>query len=107
MRYVIRLLLMASPFLVPSTQAIISAKPASTEQSTGYQCQNGGKTAKVSIHYTDTPNNLPCKVILEKSNQGAIPLLEARRNTAICEEKAEVMKQRLIDRGWYCHSFTP
>lgn len=104
MPYPTKSLLILAIFLVPNSQAVISNSAEASKNTRGYFCEIPGKTMSVNIHYGDSPSNLPCRVTIEGSNTQAISLIEAKRNTSLCEHKAETMKQRLVDRGWHCLS---
>ncbi len=104
MIYPTQLLFLAAAFLVPNSQAVLSDNLAIVMEEAGYYCEAAGKITKVNIHYGESANNLPCKVTVESKGSEAMVLLEAKRNVEICEHKADVMKQRLIDRGWSCLS---
>lgn len=104
MFYPIQLLFLTAAFLVPNSQAVISDNLEANMQTAGYYCEVSGKIAKVSIHYGEELNNLPCLVTIQRNNSDVIPLLEAKRSKNHCENKAKVMMQRLVDRGWHCLS---
>ena len=94
----------AAIFLVPNSQALKSDNMNVATDAAGYFCTLDGSIRNVSIIYGDSPQGLPCKVTYQQQDRSAITLLEAKRNTNICETKAKNMALRLNDRGWRCEA---
>jgi hypothetical protein len=98
------LLMSVATFLVPNSQIAMSNPTDTALKVSSYSCQLGYETKKVSLHYGEYSQGLPCQVSLQQGNQATTLLLEAKRNPNTCEDKAKDMTSRLLDRGWRCNS---
>ena len=104
MIYPIQALFLMAAFLVPHSQAVIPDGLEANMQAAGYYCETPREVARVSIHYGDKLSDIACRVTIQRNSSPVVSLLEAKRSKNLCESKAKVMMQRLVDRGWRCLS---
>lgn len=105
MLYSREIIFIAVTCLVPHSKALITHDGEKNVDSIGYLCKTLGKVTKVNIEYRDEDElTQSCRVTLEKNSDEPISMLSSTRNALICENKAHMMQQRLLDRGWQCSS---
>lgn len=103
MQYPIQTLLLVVAFITPNSPAVISGNITPSTEAIGYHCSLGTSINEVNIHYGGNAKQLPCQVTLfSYPSKDVVQLLEAKRNVATCENKAELMATRFRDRGWHC-----
>jgi hypothetical protein len=92
-------------FIGPNSEALLSNTTSFDMNNAGYHCTSGQAYRQINITYQDHHlYTQSCNVSYQKNAGANKTLWGNQRNAANCEAKAELIAQRLEDRGWQCQT---